>query len=166
MYRLDEERIHMENIVNSRFHYLLLILTVIIAGVIGAKSESQARTLFIFGVAISFGLGLTIIRAQLRLGILMDQIYFNFCHAATFARNETKKKKIYNPARCSWGWIIGYGFPIIFFIFMLFGVVHPKVVYIPVNPKNDLKEIKLSVSRIDDRLSVMENNLMSITKLR
>ena len=157
MERLDEERIHMENLVNSRFNYLLVILAIIIAGVLNANSLHQARILFICGSIISAGLSWTIIRAQSKFSALLNRIYKNKKHAATFAKRIAEKSYwICFPARISARWVIGYGFPCIIVIFMLLGSICPNVIYFEADKKDAITELKLENKILNEKLSRIE----------
>jgi hypothetical protein len=48
------ERIHVENIVNQRFHFLLIFFTFIIAGALNAKCQLYFNIIFSIGFLISF----------------------------------------------------------------------------------------------------------------
>jgi hypothetical protein len=157
MKKLDEERIHMENLVNSRFNYLMVILAIIIAGVLSSKSQDQARILFICGMLISLGLGWTILRAQKRLDILLNKIYEDSSHSATYAKNEAEKSQFFNPAKYSARKIIGYFFPICIVIFMLWGSIQPNLIFFEEKEDNKISELKLKNKAIEERLSRIEN---------
>lgn len=156
MKQLDEERIHMENLVNNRFNYLMVILAIIIAGILNSKSPSQARILFIFGSTISIGLTWTILRAQKRFDVLIDKIHEDQSHAATYSKAKADESCIFNPAKYSARKIIGYVFPISIVLFMLFGSFKPDMMFFDNKIDYTASDLKSQHEIINDRLSKIE----------
>lgn len=159
MKRLDEERIHMENLLNSRFNYLMVILAIIITGVLSSKSSSQARILFICGVIISSGLGWTILRAQKRFDALINKIHKDQDHAATYAKGKAEQSCFLNPAKYSSRKIIGYFFPVCIVVFMLLGSVKPDIIFFEEKKDNTIEELKLKNKFVEERLLKIEQIL-------
>lgn len=159
MLQLDEERIHMENLVNSRFNYLLVILAIIITGVLNSNSLLQASRLFLFGSIISFGLVWTIIRAQSRFDALLNKIHKDQNHAATFAKKIAEQSWWINlPARHSARWLIGYCFPCLLLTFMTIGIFYPKIIYVETDKKNIIAELKSENKMLDKKLLKIEQS--------
>ncbi|MBD3330190.1 hypothetical protein GF354_01510 [Candidatus Peregrinibacteria bacterium] len=69
---LNDERYHMENLVNSRFHFLLLLFTAIIASIGLPLNYITSGLIFIVGAIICFVVSITISRAHKKMAKLMD----------------------------------------------------------------------------------------------
>ena len=155
----------MENLVNSRFNYLMVILAIIIAGVISAKSPLQARILFTCGPVISLGLGWTILRAQKRFDALIDKIHEDQDHAATFAKSKAEQSCCLNPARYSARKLIGYVFPVCIFVFMFWGSINPNLIFFETDEDKAIIELNAKVKVLERRLLDIEIKLKSTNKI-
>jgi hypothetical protein len=111
---LNDERVLMESLVNTRFNYLLVVFTVVVTGLTTSKSALQFALIALAGVVITAALGWTIVRAQLKQSLLFDQIKKDPGHPATFADVNSRRiepNHWMDLRRYSAQKVIGYGFP-------------------------------------------------------
>lgn len=107
-----EERRHMENLLNNRFNFFLLIFASIIAAFFSVKNENQLRLILIIGFIVEVLLLLGIGRAQLKLEFYLRIIRKDSQHAEAAANYYANTSgNIF--LRRSANKIIGYYLPII-----------------------------------------------------
>lgn len=72
--QLFEERFHMENLLNTRFNFFLIVFAAILASLFTVKNYIQLTVIFLLGFLIEGALALTILRAQVKLKFYLDKI--------------------------------------------------------------------------------------------
>jgi len=76
---VDEERAYIENLLNTRFNYYLLFVSVLLVPIAGDNSLTPTGRTFLlaFGAAISALMAVMVVRTKLLLGVLLDELEGN-----------------------------------------------------------------------------------------
>ena len=110
---MSNEREFIEGLVNSRFRFFVIFISIIIAGSSIVKNEFLFKVVLTFGFVISFLIALTIARSQQKLNIIFNLLPDE--HPAIIVNEEAKK----NPFTRSVRNVIGYYIPAICCLFLL-----------------------------------------------
>ncbi len=71
---MSEERAFIENLVVQRFNFFLLFFTLIVAGAVGVKNETNLKAVLIVGAAVSCMITYTLIIANMKLNHILDRL--------------------------------------------------------------------------------------------
>ncbi len=110
---LIEERAFIENILNQRFNFFIIFLSLIANAAIMANKTKYFIPILIFGVIICSLLSLPIIRAQKKLDIYLGE--FPNDHPVITVNEKANRGVFGFSARR----IIGYAIPLIALIFLI-----------------------------------------------
>ncbi|ELR71767.1 hypothetical protein C900_02352 [Fulvivirga imtechensis AK7] len=109
---LINERNHIENLLNSRFNFFIVLFGSMVAAILVVKNIQQLRLVLLSGAIILVSLTLVIMRAQKKLSIHLKRIRDEHkCSAEAIAHGEANTKGCYLTRR-SVNWIIGYLLPL------------------------------------------------------
>lgn len=161
---LDEERAHMENVVNSRFSNLLVVMAAIFAGVIATKDPILTKLLFLFGAAIALAFYVAIVRADVRLDALLRMIYTNDDHASTFSKKyaeEGLQSCRWHPGKRKAKHLIAHFIPITFCIIMVLGATNTDMF---ISEKSLDKHINETDVEIQNTIKDLEARILSLEK--
>lgn len=120
---LINERNHIENLLNSRFNFFIVVFATMLASILVVKSIPQLQLVLFPGTLILILLFWVIARAQKKLSIHLKKIREEHkCSAEAFAHQKANTEGCY-LTRCSVNGIIGYFLPLIIVIIMLFASI-------------------------------------------
>lgn len=135
-----EERCHMENLLNTRFNYLLILFGLIVGGLTIVKSESGYFIITSIGTVIILLMTWVIARAQKRLNFLLEYLE-GHDGAVKDAKSKLDDLKFFDPRHYSVKNIMGYWLPILFSIAMIFSLINPSII------QNALQDKEESINR-------------------
>ena len=125
---LYEERRHLENLLNARFNFFLIIFAVILASLFSIKTINQLRIIIISGAIIETLLAIVIARAQVKLSFFLCEIRKNKNHAESKA--DIYANASHNPF--TWGSrnkIIGYYIPLMISISLIISIFFSQYIF-------------------------------------
>jgi len=104
----SQERAFIESVLNQRFNFLLVFVSLILAGAINAHAWPIVQTIVLtFGTIISGGISITIQRAHHKLGLIMEILKRDKTHPFTIIDNAAGGRTV--------RWIIGWFIPLLCF---------------------------------------------------
>lgn len=123
-WRLSDERSFIENLLCTRFNFLLVFFSLVVAGALAASDPLHFKSVLVVGAVITIPFAGTIMRAQAKLDILLPEIFKDEKHPARFADDKCRGPSMrrwigyWIPAICSLALLVGA-------ILALFGVIAP-----------------------------------------
>jgi len=111
---LYNERAFVENLLQTRFNFLITVYALFLVPFFGAKDPASKIVLFFLGLIIVGIMGLAVYRAYVKFDIIMKMLYkLGDNHVLPLQKRETQKRKValfnVNP-------FIGYVIPIVLFL--------------------------------------------------
>jgi hypothetical protein len=125
---LRDERTHMEELLNQRFNFFIIIFGFICAAIPYVNNPKQLMLIFIFGFVIELALVLLIGRAQRRLQINIKRLA-KLHDVSELIRRKANKGFILNPFKYSWINLMGYYLPITLVIVLLIATFFTKEIF-------------------------------------
>ena len=94
---MSQERMFIENLLNQRFNFFLIIFSAVIAGAMNAKTLIQFRFVLVIGSVITTLIGITLERSQEKLDIIINELFKEASHPVTVVdklsrRGGTKRR--------------------------------------------------------------------------
>lgn len=150
---LYEERRHLENLLNTRFNFFLVVFAAILAALFTIKNGVQFRLILLLGAIIESVLAIVIARAQLKLGFYLYQIRKTRNHAeraASFFANNRRTCFLINGSR---NWIIGYFLPILVSLLLIASSICSNRIYDLLKSGNNSENV-LKIEVLIDNKSI------------
>lgn len=113
---MSQERVYIETLLNQRFNFLLVLFSLVIAGVINSKLQIHLQIILTIGSIIIFSLGSVLRRTQEKLDFIITDIFTDQTHPATIIDRRSKR----NGSRRR---LIGIYIPWFVFIVLVVGAV-------------------------------------------
>lgn len=93
---MSQERVFIEQLLNQRFNFFLILFSVTIAGAVNVKSQGALVSILAVGFAIEFLMALVLARSQDKLDLILKQFESDDYHPVTIidrlAREANKTK--------------------------------------------------------------------------
>ena len=114
---MSDERAFIENLLCSRFNFMLVFFGLIVAGGLATNNPLLFKCIFVIGFLVTFLLSLTICRAQKKLDIAINSFLFdeNSQHPAKTLNDKCSGRSVRG--------LIGYIIPMICSTILLMGAV-------------------------------------------
>lgn len=151
MKKLFEERNHIENLLNTRFNFFLLIFASILASSFAVKNPNQLFLILIIGSSIETLLAFVIYRSERKLHLLLREIYNDKESAASIINDRANKGFLNFSMRR----IISNVIPVIISITLIFGTIYHTKVFKYLNTGTAITNTKT----IENRLLRIENEI-------
>ena len=87
---ISQEREFIENLLNQRFNFFLLFFSIIIAGIISAKTQLILIIVLLIGFVVCMILMATLIRAQQKLDIILEMLFSDSNHPVAIINEQAK----------------------------------------------------------------------------
>jgi multisubunit Na+/H+ antiporter MnhG subunit len=158
---LYEERRHLENLLNTRFNFFIVVFASILASLFTVKNFTQFLIILIIGALIESALAIVIARAQFKLKFFLNEIRKTENHAEKMADlyANSKKTNLCFIIRHSCNPIIGYIIPIVISSCLIISWPVSKLIYNSVVKGETEKEIKINLKINDDVLKTYKFTL-------
>jgi len=116
-----DEREHMENLLQSRFNFLITVYALFVSAIFTSDDQSSKLLCLIIGFIITSLIGITVYRAYLKFNVLLDILYnvLGDKHAAAIVNQNVKH--IFFSFHVNW--IIGIIIPLLLPISFVIGIV-------------------------------------------
>ena len=91
---INQERIYLENLLNQRFNFFLVIFVLILGGSASANSQPKLILLLSFGLALCLLMWATVYRVYVKLDIVLKMCYDHEGHFLKEIAIRTNKRGI------------------------------------------------------------------------
>lgn len=88
---LSDERAFMENLVQQRFNFLLVVYSLVIAGAVSTTSQTKFDIALIIGAVLCTLVSLTVYRAHVKLDQLLIMLHAKPNHPVSIASTKVKE---------------------------------------------------------------------------
>ncbi|MDL2313323.1 hypothetical protein LJC68_10660 [Bacteroidales bacterium OttesenSCG-928-B11] len=153
MKNLQDEKNHIENLLNTRFNFFMMILLAIIASLFTIKNINQLIVILILGSIIETCLFLVIARAQVKLEFYLKEIRKDIDEAEYNANvyANSKKNFLINKSRFK---IVGYYLPLVIVLILIISSFFPKFIYdnVIISKENSEQRQEYIIKKTDDSL--------------
>ena len=102
----SQERAFMETVFNQRFNFFLVFFSLVVAGAVNARSRAHLLIVLVAGSVIALFLAYSLLRAHLKLGSILEELYLDATHPATIIN---KKHSKWLTVRWITGWLLPFG---------------------------------------------------------
>jgi hypothetical protein len=90
---LSQERAFMEDLVQKRFHFLLLVLFFVVAGALAATSQTRLKLILTAGLVIFALVSATVFRAYVKLDELLKILHQDESHPISILQKRIKARR-------------------------------------------------------------------------
>jgi hypothetical protein len=144
---LYEERRHLENLLNTRFNFFLVVFAAILAALFTITNLSQFQLILILGASIESLFAIVIARAQLKLGFFLKVIRAIPNHAENASTIFANSKGTCFLIKGSRNWIVGYFLPITISLGLIIASFFPKNIYDSLSNSSPQNVLKIELSK-------------------
>ncbi len=127
---LSQERKFMEDLVQQRFNFLLVVYSLVIAGAVRTESEIELEILLTIGSVICSLLALTVYHAHIKLDVLLKMLHEDESHPVHIV--SKKIDSLGCKALFGVTWIIGIVVPILCTATLIIGSLLTFIGHLPV----------------------------------
>lgn len=79
---MSQERVFIEQLLNQRFHFFLVIFSLVIAGAINSKQQLHLQVILTIGLSVEFLLANLLARSQEKLDLILQDLLSDPTHPA------------------------------------------------------------------------------------
>ena len=119
---MSQERVFIENLLCQRFNFLLILFSLIIAGSINAKSQTNMTIILGVGTLIFSLVGLTVYRVHIKHDWIMKELYQTEGHPVKICNDAIKKlpwwQRLFSVSK-----LIGIIIPVVCSLVLLVGTI-------------------------------------------
>lgn len=88
---MSQERVFIEQLLNQRFNFFLVIFSLVIAGAINAKQQIHLQIILIIGLCIEILLASLLARSQEKLDLILKDLFSDPTHPAAIINTRANK---------------------------------------------------------------------------
>jgi hypothetical protein len=165
-FELYEERRHLENMVNTRFNFFLIIFGIILATLFTLKNLNQFRTVLSIGILIEVLLAIVTARAQRKLIFYLETIRRIKGHAERAANKFANRKWTFFLIRCSCNRIVGYVIPIVICVVLIISLPLSRIIFNTITSNKPENEVKIELNMNNEPLEEFTINLDNLKVIK
>jgi len=88
---MSQERVFIENLLNQRFNFFLVVFSVVLAGSINSKAQLQMQIILSIGAIITCLLSTVLGRSQEKLDLVLADLFSDPSHPAAIINKRAKE---------------------------------------------------------------------------
>ena len=88
---MSQERAFIENLLNQRFNFFLVVFSLVLAGALNSKVQLHLQLVLTIGSILAVLLAAVLARSQEKLDIILADLFSDASHPATIANNRARK---------------------------------------------------------------------------
>ena len=87
---MSQERVFIENLLNQQFSFFLVVVSIVVAGAINAKSQLHLRVVLTLGSIVITLLSTVLRRTEEKLDLILEDLYSDPFHPATIINRRAR----------------------------------------------------------------------------
>ena len=88
---MSQERVFIENLLNQRFSFFLVVFSLVLAGTINSKAQLHLQIVLTLGAIVTTLFAAVLVRSQEKLDLILADLYSDPSHPAAIINGRAKK---------------------------------------------------------------------------
>ena len=89
---MSQERVFIEQVLNQRFNFFLVVFSLVIAGAINSKQQVHLQIILMIGLALELSLASLLARSQEKLDLILDDLCSDPSHPIAIINSRARPK--------------------------------------------------------------------------